>query len=152
MNCLYKVTSKFTLEEYRRFNNTIMRKKYLMVASIVAILLILTGGILLHSLPLILFALIYPILFFGAAEIGVRRVFNSNKLLQNMEITYEFYDDYIYEKHDGGEEKVPYEKLADIIETKTNFYLMIAKNQGFVISKENMPEGLGDFLRGKRQK
>ena len=151
MECLYKVSTKFTLEEYRRFNQTVMRKKYLIVASIIAILLILAGGVLLHSLPLIIFAIIYPVLFFGAAEIGVRRVFASNKLLQDKEVEYEFYEDFIYEKHDGGESKVPYDKLDDIIETKTNFYLMVAKNQGFMISKQNIPDGFEEFVRGKKR-
>jgi hypothetical protein len=150
MDCLYKTTTKYTFEEYKKFNRAVMNRKYILVVSIIAVLMILTGGILLNNIFLILFAIIYPILFFGAAEIGVRRVFNSNKLIQNAEITYEFYNEYVIERHEGGEAKIPYEKLDKILETKTNFYLMIAKNQGFMISKENMSDEMMDFIRKKK--
>ena len=150
MECLYKTTTKFTIEEYRKFNLAIIKKKNLPLLSIFAFLCLLIGGILLKNNVLVVFAILYPVLLYIALQIGVKRVFNSNKLLQNTEVTYEFYEDYMIEKHEGGEAKVPYEKLDEIIETKTNFYLMIAKNQGFMISKENMPEGLEEFIRSKK--
>ena len=34
-----------------------------------------------------------------------------------------------------------------LYKTKTNFYLMLAKNQGFILVKDNFPEGLDEFLR-----
>ena len=86
-------------------------------------------------------------LFLLAMQSGVKRIYNSNKLMQNIDVTYEFYKDHLLEKHDGGEANVPYDKLNEIIETKTNFYIMISKNQGFMISKEGMPEGLEEFIR-----
>ena len=43
--------------------------------------------------------------------------------------------------------KREYEKLYKIIETETNFYLMISKTQGFVLVKNNMPEGLVEFIK-----
>lgn len=33
------------------------------------------------------------------------------------------------------------------IETKTNFYLMISKNQGHMLLKENMSDDLQNFIR-----
>lgn len=147
MEYLYKTSTKFTLEEYKKFNNALIKKKHLLALSILAVILILAGGILLENIFLIIFAIIYPFLFYISIQIGVKRVFNSNKLLQNAEVTYEFFEDYLYEKHDGGETKVPYDKLDEVIETKTNFYLMIAKNQGFMISKENMSEDMQNFIR-----
>jgi hypothetical protein len=151
MECLYKTTIKFTYEEYKKFNDAIMWKKYLIIVSILACLLILTGGILLQNLFLILFAIVYPFLFFLAKNIGVKKFFESNTLLKDKDISFEFYEDCFEIKHEAGDEKIPYDKLCDIVETKTNFYLMIAKNQGYIIIKENMPEGLDEFLRGKKQ-
>ena len=60
---------------------------------------------------------------------------------------FEFYNDYFTETNEYGNTKLEYNKLHKIIETKTNFYLMIAKNQGFILVKENFPEGLEEFLR-----
>ena len=109
--------------------------------------MIVLGGILLESIPLIIFAILYPFIFILIKNNSVKRVFQSNKIVQNQEITYKFYEDYFEEKHDAGESKIPYEKLDSIIETKTNFYLMIAKNQGYMLTKENMPEGLEAFIK-----
>ena len=150
MECKYKTTTKFTMEEYKKFNNALIKKRKINILAAIAFLCLLVGGILLKNNVLVVFAILYPVLLYIAMQIGVKRVFNSNKLLQNTEVTYEFYEDYMIEKHEGGEAKVPYEKLDEIIETKTNFYLMIAKNQGFMISKENMPEGLEEFIRSKK--
>lgn len=147
MDCLFKTTTKFTLDEYRKFNRAIIKKKRILLISIIAVVLIVVSGIILDNTFFIIFAIFYPFLLLIAMNIGVKRTFNSNKLLQNVVVEYEFYQDYLLEKHESGEAKVPYEKLDSIIETKTNFYLMIAKNQGFMISKENLPEGLEDFIR-----
>lgn len=43
--------------------------------------------------------------------------------------------------------RVEYNKLNEIIETKTNFYLMISKNQGHMVLKENMSDDLQNFIR-----
>ena len=150
MECLYKTTTKYSFEEYKKFNGAVMNQKYIIIVLIIALLLIFTGGIILENKLLIIFSIIYPILFWGAKNIGIKRVFNSNKLLQNSEISFEFYEDFFEIKHENGDEKIPYNKLSKIIETKTNFYLMIAKNQGYILIKEGMPEGLGEFINSKK--
>ena len=152
MECLYKVTTKFTFDAYKRFNNAIVKKKHIIPLLIVAVLLIILGGVMLKNLFLVIFGILYPFVFFFMAHRNIKKVYNSNKLLQNADVTYEFYEDCIYEKFEGGEAKVPYDKLDEIIETKTDFYLMIAKNQGFMIAKADMPEGLDSFLKGKKTK
>lgn len=150
MEPLYRLTNKYTYEEYKKFNRAVMLKKRTLIATIIAVLLILIGGILLESLFLILFAIIYPIIFVLLMNVGVKRVYNSNKILQDLDVNFEFYDDCFVVKHEAGEAKIPYDKLNEIIETKTNFYLMIAKNQGYMVLKENMPEGFEEFIRGKK--
>ena len=150
MEPLYRLTNKYTYEEYKKFNRAVMLKKKTLIATIIAVLLILIGGILLESLYLILFAIIYPIIFVLLMNVGVKRVYNSNKILQDLDVNFEFYDDCFVVKHEAGEAKIPYDKLNEIIETKTNFYLMIARNQGYMVLKENMPEGFEEFIRGKK--
>ena len=146
----YRTTNKYTYDEYKKFNRAVMLKKKTLIATIIAVLLILIGGILLESLFLILFAIIYPIIFVLLMNVGVKRVYNSNKILQDLDVNFEFYDDCFVVKHEAGEAKIPYDKLNEIIETKTNFYLMIARNQGYMVLKENMPEGFEEFIRGKK--
>ncbi len=151
MECLYTTTTKYTLEEYRKFNNTIMYKKYLIVAMLFAVLLIIIGGFILDSLFLVIFGIAYPIIFFLAKNIGVKKVFDSNTLIKNSDITFEFYEDCFEIKHEAGNEKIPYNKLSQIVETKTNYYLMIAKNQGYIIVKQNLPQEFGSFINSKKK-
>ncbi len=150
MEPLYKLTNKYTYEEYKKFNSAVIMRKKTLVITIIAVLMILIGGILLESLFLILFAIIYPIIFVLLMNVGVKRVYNSNKILQDLDVNFEFYDDCFIVKHEAGEAKIPYDKLNEIIETKTNFYLMIAKNQGYMVLKENMPEGFEEFIKSKK--
>ena len=46
-----------------------------------------------------------------------------------------------------GTTTLEYAKLHKIVETKTNFYLLIAKNQGYILTKSTFPMGLDEFLR-----
>ena len=150
MEPLYRLTNKYTYEEYKKINSAVIMMKKTLVITIIAVLMILIGGILLESLFLILFAIIYPILFVLFMNIGVKRVYNSNKILKDLDVNFEFYDDCFVVKHEAGEAKIPYDKLNEIIETKTNFYLMIARNQGYMVLKENMPEGFEEFIKSKK--
>ncbi len=100
---------------------------------------------------LIIFALIYPILFLITRNMGVKRVFNSNKVLQNAVVEFKFYEDHFEETNPSGTSNITYDKLNEIIETKTNFYLMIAKNQGYIVIKQNAPEGLIELIQSKKK-
>lgn len=96
---------------------------------------------------LILFAIIYPIVIVILVNRQIKKVWKSNKIAQDMNVAFEFYDTYFTENNESGDTRVEYSKLHKIIETKTNFYLMIAKNQGFILVKKNFPDGLEEFLR-----
>lgn len=48
-----------------------------------------------------------------------------------MNVKFDFYDTYFTETTQNGETRLEYNKLYKIIETKTNFYLMIAKKSRF---------------------
>ena len=48
--------------------------------------------------------------------------------------------------------KEQYEKLYKVIENKTNFYLMIADNQGYLVLKENCDDNLIKFINDLKSK
>lgn len=60
---------------------------------------------------------------------------------------YDFYDTYFTKKSVAGEDRIEYDKLTKTIETKTDFYLMLALNQGYMLKKECMPKGVDEFIR-----
>ena len=147
MESLYKTKIINTFEEYKRFSRVLMyKKRSIIIYALLAAFLIL-DGIVLDNMIFIVFAVVYPFVIWLLHNMQVKKVFETNKALQNAEVNFEFYNDYFTETNEYGNTKLEYNKLHKIIETKTNFYLMIAKNQGFILVKENFPEGLEEFLR-----
>lgn len=149
MEPLYKTYTKYTLEEYQKYNKALLlKRKYFLKIALYEILLLVLA-ILLESLFLLIFLIVFPILLFFIHNRNIKKVFNSNKITSDIEVNYEFYDDYFTIKNKIGEEKIEYDKLNSIIETKDNLYLMIAINQGYILKKSNFPDGLENFLEAK---
>ena len=65
---------------------------------------------------------------------------------QNSKIVFRFFEEHFEKKSPIGTSTIYYDKLYKVIETKTNFYLMISPNQGDIIQKENCTEQLIEFL------
>ena len=147
MDCLYTTTTNYNYDEYKRFSWNLLLKRSRIVWFIVLELWILLLGCLMKNSLLIIFAVIYPIMIFLLQNRQIKKVWKSNKVAQDMVVNFEFFDTHFAETTANGNTKLDYSNLHKVIETKTNFYLMIAKNQGFILVKENMPEGLADFLR-----
>lgn len=152
MNCLFETTTKYTLDEFKRFNWA-LSKKARRVRVIIYGLLIL--ALLLEAL---LFRLAFPAIAAGVMAMfwlavillngrAVKKVFESNKVMKDAEIAFEFYDTFFVEKMENGETRIAYDQLDRILETPTNIYLLIAKNQGYILNKANFPEGLEEFIR-----
>ena len=147
MNCLFSTTTNYNFDEYKRYSLSLLLKRSRIIWFVILEAWIFLLGCLMTNYLLILFAIIYPIVIALLQKRQIKKVWNSNKVAQNMNVRFDFYDTYFTEINDNGETRLEYDKLHKVIETKTNFYLMIAKNQGFILKKSNFPEGLEDFLR-----
>lgn len=147
MNCLYTTTTNYSYDEYKRFSwNLLLKRSHIIFYIILELFILLLGCFMKNSL-FIVFAVIYPIMIFLLQNRQIKKVWTSNKVAQDMLVNFEFYDTYFVETDKSGNTKLDYSNLHKVIETKTNFYLLIAKNQGFILVKKNMPEGLADFLK-----
>jgi len=148
---LYQTSIKFTYEEYKRFSLTIM-KKALTKTAIGLLILLLFAAILLgmdnFKLAALLSVFIPLYIFMLVIKVNkqIKRTYESNELLKDITQTIEFYENYFVAKSDKSETTVEYEKLYKVIENKTNFYLMIADNQGYLVSKANCSKELIDFI------
>ena len=147
MESLYKTKTINTFEEYKRFTWALLLKKRTIITFAIFEILFLFFAWTLESIFYLLFALLYPLLIWLLQRRQIKKIFKTNKVLQNEEVKFEFYDTYFTEEYPYGNTRLEYNKLYKIVETKTNFYLMIAKNQGYILVKENFPEGLEEFLR-----
>jgi len=154
MEPLFKISQEYTLEEYKKFTNAVLKWNriitgaFLWFAFLSGVLLISFNGFSNEACFLILFPIIYVIL----RKLGVKRYYNSNKILKDITEEYEFYEEYVIAKNTNSEARIEYNKLYKIIETKTNFYIMIAQNQGYIISKKICSEELVKFLNGLKGK
>ena len=147
MGYLYTMNSKFTFEEYKKFNYALLKKRHhLLILAIYEIILALIG-IGTGNMFIIVFTIIFPLILYWIQNRNIKKIYNSNKVVQNLDVIYEFYDTYFVEKSEHGEMKIEYSKVDEIFETKTNFYLMIAKNQGYMLPKSDMPSELEEFIR-----
>ena len=148
---IHKTTVKLTYEEYKRFSLTIM-KKALTKTAIGLVILLLFAAILFGmnnsklSALLCAFVVIYTFMIVFKINSQIKKTYESNELLKDITQTIEFYEKYFVAKSDKSETTVEYEKLYKVIENKTNFYLMIADNQGYIVSKSNCDNELIEFI------
>lgn len=146
MNSLFHAKSKNTYDEYKKYVLTFNKKKMLLTILLVdAILLII--ALVTKVYYFFIAMLIIPIIEYFSLARPLKKVFYSNKMAVNAELDYDFYEMYFIKTSKAGTEKIEYKNLLKIIETKTNFYLMLAYNQGYMLQKADMPEGLDNFLR-----
>ena len=152
MEPLFKTSLKYTFEEYKRFSKAVMKKNMRKVY-VSLIILLMCAGLLSFvspdsylSLFLLIFIVIYPVMLCLGQNRAIKKTYNSNELLKDINQSLEFYEDYFIAKTEKSEAKVEYVKLYEVIENKTNFYLMIANNQGYLVSKDNCSKELIDFI------
>ncbi len=149
MEPLFKVSQEYTFAEYKKFTNAVLKWNRIILsiffwfAFLSGVLLIWVNG----SSTLAWFLVLFPIIYVINKNMNIKKYYNSNKILQDVTQDYEFYDEYFVTKNINSEAKIEYNKIYKLIETKTNFYIMIAKNQGYIISKTVCSEELIDFLK-----
>jgi hypothetical protein len=117
----------------------------IVLAVVSAFLLII--GIVQKTPLMIVLAIAYPGLMLFSQKISVEKSYKNTQSMHDAQIDYQFYEDHFVKIFSEKEERYEYKNLHKILETETNFYLMLNKTQGFVLVKDNMPEGLSDFLK-----
>ena len=148
---IHKTTVKLTYEEYKRFSLTIMTKA-LTKSAIGLVILLLFAAILFGmnnsklSALLCAFVVLYTFMLVFKINSQIKKTYESNELLKDITQTIEFYEKHFVAKSDKSETTVEYEKLYKVVENKTNFYLMIADNQGYIVSKANCDDELIRFI------
>ena len=147
MDCLYSITIQYSYKEYRRFNWKLFLNPIRVIIYIALELWLLFLGWLVGHHFLYLLAILCPVLMVISQDIQFKKTWLSNKIAKNQTVKFDFYDTYFIGKDSYGESKVEYKKLYKILETKTDFYLMLSKNQGSILVKANLPDGLCEFLR-----
>lgn len=152
MEYLFKTSTTYTFEEYKKFVLTLNKKRMTVLFVYMTVFLFLSAVLFwftrsLTSMVCMILFLLYMPLVVLLQNRSIKKTFHSNKSAQNRQDDIEFYEDRMIAKSGNNISEVQYNNLYRIIQTKTNVYLMIAKNQGFVLVKANFPEGLEEFLQ-----
>lgn len=149
---LYRTITIYTLEEYQKYNKIIqnkLMKRPLILGGFMALCLLL--ALLIDDAPkvgIIIGVLLSPVIVPFINARMVKKAYKSNSLLQDTTSEFLFFEEHMEQHSSVGVSKVPYEKLYTILETPANFYMMVAKNQGFIIVKENCDPQLINFILG----
>lgn len=152
MEPLYTARTEMTFEEYRKFNryvNFYINRLPLVVLACAALLCLM--AYLQRDWIFVVMAVLFPIAGFLARSRQEKKAYRSNESVQGTWCTYRFYEQGFEMESAIGHSRFAYRKLYRIAETKTNLYLMIAKNQGVILVKQDCPQGLVEFLRAKEE-
>ena len=149
-----KTKTKIDYKEYRKFSVAMMfvgKNRFKMLFIVLFLFAMLTVCYFLTDLKTALFcAVLYAVLFPWGISSRIKKTYKSDKRLEK-EREFIFYQDRLETRVGEGGGEFLYEELTDIIETKTNFYLMIPTGQGIIIKKENCPPELIEFIRNLKK-
>ena len=152
MECLFKTSTTHTFEEYKKFVLTLEKKRMTVLFVYMIVFLFLSAVLFwftrsLTSMVCMILFLLYMPLVVLLQNRSIKKTFYSNKSIQNRQNDIEFYEDHIITKSGNNISEVQYNDIYRIIQTKTNVYLMTAKNGGILLVKANFPDGLEEFLQ-----
>lgn len=151
---LYRVTTAYTLSQYRKYNRTVQHViGKVWVRIYVSFLTYLAVGLVLWALLHTWYAV--PI-FAGVGAVNswmiVRNLRRAEDLQYQQEqlvgtVVYEFNADRMVVSTDQGSSPNPYSSVTAVLEVDDAYYIMFANNSGAILPKEDCPPGLEDFLR-----
>lgn len=158
---LFTIKSTYSEKEFVRFNRYIMLHRLHYLRNIIAcnlILLLIFSGVIIDdvnsgNIP-IGSVITFLLIVFVNWKLCVsptnksKKVYRQNKTMRDASYSVDFYDDHYVILCNGIESSVPFDKPHEIIETDTDYYIMLSKISGVIIPKEKCPVGFADFIHG----
>jgi hypothetical protein len=156
MQPLYSIKNLYSVEEFMRFNRTLRfrNKKIVVFLSILDILLValtvfcLINGRYIWAAIAGFYLVFLNWYLFRGTDHRMAKVFMRNTEIAGQQCEFLFFEDHFDAITKSGPTSIDYGKIKNIIETRTNVYIMYSDSQG-IMMKKPMPEGFVAFLRGK---
>ena len=159
MEPLFTTQTAYTLEEYKKFNQKLLlgKKIVLYILAFLILVLILITAMTTRNSSIIVLGLLWLIcaliLLPIAQNSALKKAYYSNRTLQKSGLyTYNFFSNHLEAKTAKSFSSVEYCDIYNILESKTNFYIMIAINQAYIINKSNCSPELIEFIKNLKQK
>ena len=136
-----------------RFNRTLRlrNKKIVIFLSILDVLLIaltllclISGNYIWAAIAGFYLVFLNWYLFRGIDQ-RMAKVFMRNTEIAGQQCEFQFFEDHFVAITKSGTTSIGYDKIKNIIETKTNVYIMYSDSQG-IMMKKSLPEGFLGFL------
>lgn len=152
MEALYTTKTKITLDEIETMVKFSRRwQKYvtvpMMVFCIAMILFCLYFSMYLGVAVFVALTLAWAFSDRVTDKKTAKKMYNSNQSMQNIELTYSFFEDYMVQESEIGRTEIKYADLYKVDESKTRFYIRNSKLTAFIVVKENCSEELCEFIR-----
>ena len=151
----YVTDVTMTIDEYTRMAMKVTEKSRRLIIAIAETIWILLGAAAFvmkqYSITVFLGVTIiaYPLLIDYLYKRKLKKTFAALPAGQNEHIRYEFYPDHVLLLTNHGDGSYKYSDFIKMLETKDEIVLLLSRDQGLLILKENCSQELLDFLRGK---
>lgn len=160
MEPLFTTQTDITFEEFKKLNQKLFLGRIIVryvFVSLIMLIVTIMGVLSTRNLSLMLFFPLWLILLLVLKPItqkaALKKAFNSNKAMRKIgSVTYDFFSDHLEMKTENSFSSVEYGDILKIIETKTNFYIMLSSNQACNIIKSNCSPELIEFINNLNQK
>lgn len=151
MEPMFTTETRYTLSEYKKYNHAILWKiKKVPVTMLILELILLAVSYFTRDMTYILGALLVPLIFKIVLGIQAKKTYDDNPRIHNITFTCSFYEDYMEQSSVLGSTRIHYREIYKVLETATNFYLMLGKDAGSIIVKKNCSAELIHFLANLR--
>lgn len=155
-NPVYSIKCRMTEQSYVRFNKSVGRKQILKYSAWIIIFILLSMFFVIAStlrdgfdwayvLETAIILVLVVLFFIFIPGIGARRSYR--KFTKDFDYTVDLFEDGWMSTSDHGNTHMDYSETHQIIETDTDFYIMMAERQGVIIPKDQCPEDAAAFLR-----
>ena len=156
MQPLYTIKSLYSRDEFMRFNRTLRlrNKKIIVFLTILDVLLValtlfcLVNGSYIWAAIAGFYLVFLNWYLFRGIDQRMAKVFVKNSEIAGQMCEFQFFEDHFDAITKSGTTSIDYDKIKNVIETRTNVYIMYSDSQG-IMMKKPLPEGFVFFLREK---
>ena len=150
-----KATTTYTFEELQNFTK-ITSKKYLRRVDAIVIIVNLAIAVLAAQAEhknyaiIVSYLLVIPaMLVFSRLflKFGLKRLWKNSPEAHNLQTTFTFRPNSFRQKNKLNDRTLEYKELDRIVETETNFYIMVDYNKGSIINKKDCSPELIKFIQ-----
>jgi hypothetical protein len=149
----YTITTDYNFEKYKRFAQRLNDKynKFTLRIVVTELALLLIGLLWFRSdknitAIFLISALVFPFVIIYRRNKAIKSTWESNKMAQNAVLEFQFFDDHFIRNTKNSNSYVDYKNIYDILATDDNFYIMMSKNQGYIIDKSDCDKELSQFI------